>query len=313
MKNSLKNVYFFGTSEIAVPVLAQLHSSHIPIRQVITQPPTHNKKGEKEFSPIFLLAQKESMSCQTPQTLDDKTFLDTFHNSPPDLCVLMAYGSIIPNELLLTPRYGWINIHPSLLPRWRGASPIQHAILHGDKTTGTTIILMDKGIDTGPILCQKEIPISSEDTNLTLSAKLSSLSADIICDCITTYINNEIPSRTQPKISPTPTTKRFKKSDGKIEWKKTSAEILRHIRALDPWPSSFTSLQGTQIKILSAADPHKPISLKPGALHSEHTHLYVGTGDSALEILSLQRAGKNPMGAKEFLRGFPSIDEALLI
>ena len=304
---------FAGTPDFAVPGFkAMLADKDLKILAVITQP--DKPVGRKQIltpSAIKIEAQKNNIPVWQPNKVAD--IKEEIGRANPDLTVLIAYGQIIPPEILDIPRFGWVNVHGSLLPRWRGAACLQAPILSGDKKTGVTIMKIAKGLDTGPILKQTEIKIDSEETAETLHDKLANLGAKILPDTIKNYINGKIKPKPQDneKASYAPT---LKKEDGKIDWQKKAEEIERMTRAFYPWPGTWTNWQSgktclrRQVKIISVSPaPLKINSYKIGQTFLHNGKLAVQCGQNALIIKKLQMEGKKEITAEEFLRGYKDI------
>ena len=230
----------------------------------------------------------------------------------PDLIILTAYGQIIPKEILDIPKFGALNIHPSLLPKYRGASPIQAAILNNDKETGITIILMDEKMDHGPIISNFQFPISNKITYQELSEKLADLGAQLLITTLPDYVNGRIKPRPQNHSRAT-FTKIIKKEDGKIDWNKSAEEIERQIRAFSGWPTAFTFFNNKQLKILEVGVNNKNTANEPGKVSlDENKNIGVQTGNGILVLKEVQLEGKRPMTAKDFLNGHPRIIGAIL-
>jgi len=318
MSNKETKLIFAGTPDFAVPGFkAMLADKDLKILAVITQP--DKPVGRKQIltpSAIKIEAQKNNIPVWQPNKVAD--IKEEIGRANPDLAVLIAYGQIIPPEILDIPRFGWVNVHGSLLPRWRGAACLQAPILSGDKKTGVTIMKIAKGLDTGPILKQTEIKIDSEETAETLHDKLANLGAKILPDTIKNYINGKIKPKPQDneKASYAPT---LKKEDGKIDWQKKAEEIERMTRAFYPWPGTWTNWQSgktclhRQVKIISVSPaPLKINSYKIGQTFLHNGKLAVQCGQNALIIKKLQMEGKKEITAEEFLRGYKNIVDQIL-
>jgi len=335
MSNKETKLIFAGTPDFAVPGFkAMLADKDFKILAVITQP--DKPVGRKQIltpAAIKIEAQKNNIPVWQPNKVAD--IKEEIGRANPDLAVLIAYGQIIPPEILDIPRFGWVNVHGSLLPRWRGAACLQAPILSGDKKTGVTIMKIAKGLDTGPILKQTEIKIDSEETAETLHDKLANLGAKILPDTIKNYINGKIKPKPQDneKASYAPT---LKKEDGKIDWQKKAEEIERMVRTFTPWPGTWTNWQGKIIKIsaLGGSRPEpacagradQPLAgatisggkntepeilqinkYKPGQTFLHNGKLAVQCGQNALIIKKLQMEGKKEITAEEFLRGYKNV------
>jgi len=311
MANLEKNKYniaFFGSPEIATPLLNSLHSfPEFNVKFVVTQP---DKKGNKNVitqSAVKTVAQKLNIPVYQFISLNDPACEKLCHDAQLDVCVLFAFGSIVPSSLLDIPHMGWLNVHPSLLPRFRGASPIQSAILAGDAKTGISLILMDDGVDTGPIIQQWNVPIDALETALSLTKKIAQSAATVITQSAFHYLQNEKQPTAQPEEGHT-MTRRLIKEDGKIDWNRPAQYIERMVRAYTPWPGTYTFLKNERLKILHVDPTSIRLNEQPGAVTYNSNGLLVSCGDkTTLYITSLQRAGKKPQSAHEFARGFPGL------
>jgi len=294
-------IIFLGTPNFAAPTLkALIADERFDILAVITQPDKPvGRKQTPTPPPIKVIAEKNKILVHQPDNIKDSAGF--IKNLNPDLAVLIAYGQIIPKIILDIPAYGFINIHGSLLPKYRGAACIQAAILNNDGKTGLTIMQVEPKLDTGPILKQDEIKINKEETGETLHDKLSLLGANILPDTAMQYVAGNITPQPQDntKSSYVPT---LKKQDGRIDWSKSAEEIDRLIRAMNPWPSAWTTWNKKQIKIISAF-PTSASEYTPGQVFLHNQQLAIQCGQNALIIKKLQLEGKKAMTAEDFLRG----------
>jgi len=321
------NVVFMGTPDFSVPILEALIKSDFAPKAVITAPDKPAGRGEKITPPpIKLAAQKYGIPFFQPQNKQE--LLIQTMNLKPDLIVVAAYGKILPKEVLDLPKYGAINVHPSLLPKYRGAAPIQFAILNNDSKTGISIMLMNEKMDEGPILSQEIIKIDALETSETLEGKLSKISAKILIKTLGQWIMlKEMPKSAQRLIYPQEQdhskatyTKILTKEDGKIIWDKTAKEIDCQIRAFTPWPGSFTvfkapsnSRKSQTLKILSAAVSETQTQRQLGEVFlTDQKDLAVQTGQGSLIIKELQLEGGKPMSTSEFLNGHQEIIGTML-
>ena len=286
-------IIFIGTSQFAVLPLENLIKKKYNIIKVITAPdkPT-GRKQEITPSPIKQIALKYKLPLSQPEKIAEITL--EISKLKPDLIVLAAYGKIIPKDILGIPKFGCLNLHPSLLPKYRGPSPMQTAILNDDKKTGLTIMLMDEKIDHGPIIAQKNMAIASDENYQTLEKKLAQLAANFLIEIIPQYLRNKIKPQSQNE-SQASYTKILTRQDGQIDWQQSAQVIARKIRAFYPWPGAWTDFNGKRTKILKA----KAVDKKQEAT------LPTKKGFLFLEIV--QPAGKNPMTGQEFFRGHPHI------
>jgi methionyl-tRNA formyltransferase len=251
-------------------------------------------------SPVKSEALKRRLKIFQPDTVKDTLFTEQLKALEPSVFVVAAYGQILPAEILDLPEYGCINIHASLLPKYRGAAPINWAIINGEKKTGITIMLMDKGMDTGPVLLKREIKIMTEDTAGSLSEKLSKLGADSIIQVLTALSKGELkPAPQAGEVSYAPL---LKKTDGLINWSLTAQELGNFIRGMNPWPGAYSFLENERIKILKA----KACATggTPGIIEKINKHeMLIGTGKDSLSVLEVQPQGKSIMSIQAFLQG----------
>jgi methionyl-tRNA formyltransferase len=249
------------------------------------------------------LAAARGIHVDQPVNLNETRLLEELNDREPDIIVVVAYGLILPEALLEIPRYGAINIHASLLPRWRGAAPIQRALLAGDRETGVSIMQMDTGLDTGPVLLQERIPVLEDDTAGTLHDRLAALGAKLIVRALSELEASGLRARPQPAEGVTYAAK-LDKRESRVDWRESAVAVSRRVRAFDPSPGARARLRGVELKIWRcAAVPGRGI---PGeVLNSHPSGLVVACGEGALLITELQRSGGKRLAAAEFLRGFP--------
>jgi methionyl-tRNA formyltransferase len=309
-------IVFAGTPEFAVPPLAALVASRHEVVGVLTQPDRPAGRGRrveagavKEFSLTRGLPVAQPATLRTPE---GRAALEAWR---PDLMVVVAYGLILPPEALALPRLGCLNIHASLLPRWRGAAPIQRAILAGDAETGVAIMQMDAGLDTGPVLLERRLPIGADDDSAGLHATLAALGAAALLEAIDGLESGALRPRPQAEAGATYAPK-IGKAEARIDWSEDAAAIARRIRAFRPWPVAETQYRGEQLRI------HRARALQDGAvpgsaaapgtvLGLEDDMWVVACGRGRLGILELQRAGRRSMGAREFAQGLQVTGEVL--
>ncbi len=300
-------IVFFGTHEFAAFILQGLIDfPFFEVVLVVTQADQPVGRKQVLTPPLTkVIAQKHKIPVVQPETLKNFDFpIKDF-----DLSVVIEYGRIIPERLLSIPKYKTINIHPSLLPLYRGPTPIQAALIHGDDKTAVTIMQMDASMDTGPILLQKEITVDPDDTFSTLRDKLMPLALDALIETIPNFIDGSIKPKAQNNTLAT-YCKLLEREDGKIDWNKTTDEIYNHYRALSPWPGTWTMLNGKRLKLLEI----KPSinHLYPGKLSLDKKGIFIGTKNASIEVISLQIEGKAEMDAKTFVNGNKIINGALL-
>lgn len=302
MSHEKPRVVFMGSPMFAVPTLRAL-AAHYPVVGVVTQPDRPAGRGKKLTPPpVKTVAQELGLPVMQPRRLRAPEAFAQLQAWAPDLIVVAAYGQILRPNVLALPRYGCLNVHASLLPRWRGASPIQHAILAGDRETGVTIMLMDEGLDTGPILSQRAIPIAPEDTGATLSEKLASLGAELLLETLPAYLSGALQPRPQPEEGVT-YAPLLKKEDGRLDCHQPAEVLARQVRAFDPWPGTFlTPWRGGALKVLEAVAVQE-LSPGPGVRLVWQGFPAVGTSAGILVLRRVQPAGKRPMPGDAFLRG----------
>jgi len=289
---------FMGTPDFSVPALHALVAAGHEIAAVYSQPPRPAGRGQSvRLSPVHQAALDLGLEVRTPARVRrDAAEHAAFAALGADAAVVAAYGLILPAEMLAAPRLGCLNIHASLLPRWRGAAPIQAAVLHGDTRSGVSIMQMDEGLDTGAVLAEEAVALDGTTTASSLHDALSAMGARLIVDVLA----NPRPAVPQPEAGVTYAA-RLTRDDGRIDWTRTAAQIDRQIRGLTPWPGTWTTLAGTVIKI-GAAMP-EDATAPPGTTIDDR--LLVACAQGALRITRLQRPGKGMMDAADFLRGHP--------
>ena len=294
-----------GTPEFAVPALdALIHSDH-EVVGVFAQPDEPAGRGRTLVAPpVKKLALQHKLTVHQPPSLRRSCELDRLVSLQPDLVVIAAYGKILPESFLSVPPYGCINIHASLLPRYRGPSPIAAAVLVGDEVTGVTIMVVTKVMDTGPILAQRQIPILPHDTTGSLFEKLSGLGADLLMDTLPQWLSGKLVAQPQDHEKAT-YCKMIAKEEGLIDWHRPAVELWRRVRAFQPWPGCYTTWQGRTVKIIEAI----PLSGEgtPGMVvamsHEPGAPVGVQTGGGVLGLVQVQLEGKRAMSAAEFIRG----------
>jgi methionyl-tRNA formyltransferase len=293
---------FAGTPAFAATALAALVAARHDIVLVLTQPDRPSGRGLRlEASAVKKYAQKQGISIEQPLTLKAADVHVLLANAKADAMIVAAYGLILPQQILAIPKLGCINIHASLLPRWRGAAPIQRAILAGDVTTGITIMQMDQGLDTGDILLQRAIPIGADETADELHDRLATLGAQMINEAL-----NELPAPVSQDDARACYAAKISKAEATINWNEDATTIHRKIRAFNPFPGAVSVLGGERIKIWRAQPVAGGGGDVPGTLcASPAGHLSAACGSGALSILELQRAGGKRLSAAAFLAGFP--------
>lgn len=297
----LPRLVFMGSPEFALPTL-RLLAENYPVAGVVTQPDRPAGRG-KELTPppVKILAQEFHLPVIQPVRLKQPDAIEQLRLWSPDLIVVAAFGQILRPAILDLPKYGCVNVHASLLPRWRGAAPIQAAILAGDAWTGITIMRMDSGVDTGPILSQHAIPILPDDTAGFLSQRLAGLGAELLLETLPAYLSGELSPQPQDDSGAT-YVPMLKKDDGLLDFSRPAALLVRRVRAYNPWPGVYTLWKGQPLKVLRA-HVVEDITSEPGQ-HLVHQHLpSVGTVQGILVLDEVQPAGKKPMPGEAFLHG----------
>jgi methionyl-tRNA formyltransferase len=294
-------IIFMGTPDFAVPALRALVSAGHEVVAVYCQPARAAGRGQHiQKTPVHLVAEELNIPVSTPANFKNNDDIQFFKNLNADLAIVAAYGLILPKAILDAPTFGCINIHASLLPRWRGAAPIHRALLAGDGQTGITIMQMDVGLDTGAMLMQTPIPILSTSTTSELHDALAQLGGNMMAQIITGLQNNSIVAAPQPKDGVTYAAK-LNKNEGCIDWQEEAALIERKIRALYPWPGAWFETLGEKIKIYKAEFVMDQQGTSGTILDDQFT---VACGSEALRLLVVQRPGRAAIDGAAFLRGF---------
>jgi len=290
-------VVFMGTPDFSVPVLEALVEAGHEVLCVYCQPPRPAGRGKKDRpSPVQAKAEELGLPVRFPKSLKGEAEQAEFATLEPDIAVVVAYGLILPQAVLDAPAKGCLNIHASLLPRWRGAAPIHRAIMAGDKETGVCIMQMEAGLDTGPVLLRKAVEIGAEETTAELHDRLSALGAGAIIEALANLDGLE--PVLQPEEGVT-YAKKIDKAEARVDWSKPAIEVDRLIRGLSPFPGAWCDVDGERLKLLRSR-----VVEGKGAAGQVLGGLRIACGDGAVEILQAQRQGKRPMEAEELLRGF---------
>jgi len=299
-------VIFLGTPQFACPILETLSQANgIEILAVVTQPDRKSGRSQKLTPPpIKRLATELNLKVLQPQ--NSEQLYQQIKNLKPDFLVLVAYGLMLNKDVLELPKVAPVNIHLSLLPKYRGASPVQQSILNGDKRTGITIMKMTSELDKGPVYLLKKLEIQELDNLETLTNSLARLAATLIVPALNDISQNHLPPLRQDE-SKASYTKKINKKDGKISFKASAEQINNKIRAFTPWPSAFTELQGKKIKIIEASYENNSTSQEPGKWFQDQELLKIATGEGNLIPKKLQIEGKKPMSPKDFLNGYKSL------
>jgi len=297
---------FMGTPEFAIPCLEHLMLGRYEGIAVYTQPDKLGGRGRSPISsPVKKAAETLKLPVVQPVSLKSADVVKQLAGFHPDVIVVAAFGQILPQSVLDIPRYGCINVHFSLLPRFRGASPVASSILAGDAFTGVSIMLMDRGLDTGPVLVRAAIPISAWDTTGSLTSKLSQVAARLLQELLARWLRGEITPQAQNEAEAT-LSNTISKEEGEIDWQLPAVDLWRRVRAFHPWPGCYTRWQGKQLKIIGAVPRPDTGTLEVGqvvALEKDGAAFGVCTGDGTLGVSKVQLEGKRAMSADDFLRG----------
>lgn len=300
-------IIFMGTPDFSVPTLEALLASEHEVAAVVTQPDKPKGRGKEiHMSPVKECALKHNIPVYQPIRARDEAFIEEMRALHPDTMVVIAFGQILPKSLLKLPKYGCINIHASLLPKYRGAAPIQWAVINGDEETGITTMLMDVEMDTGDMLEKTVVRLNPDETGGSLFDRLSLLGGDLILSTLNKLEKGEITPQPQEHEKAT-YVKKISKSMGDIDWTMDAVSIERLVRGLNPWPSAFTRLNGKMLKIWEARVLEDPKKQAPcgSVISADADGLKVQTGKGILCITSLQIEGKKRMDTAAFLRGYP--------
>ena len=297
-------ILFMGTPEFAVPSLDMILKQGFAVIGVVTQPDRPKGRGKPLTPPpVKLFAEAHGLPVLQPERVRWPDFLEHFGRLAPDLVVVAAFGQILPKEMLERPRLGCINVHPSLLPRYRGAAPLNWTIIRGEVQTGVTIMQMDEGMDSGDILLQEETPVGPCETVGELHDRLAVRGAQLLLDVIGMLEKGAIRRVPQDHAAAT-FAPRLKKEDGLIRWDADAPSIVRLIRGLSPSPCAYTFLDGKMMRIFNALEKDTPSSSPPGTLSFSETELMVSAGNGSVALLDVQLEGKKRMPVRDFMRGF---------
>jgi methionyl-tRNA formyltransferase len=297
-------VVFMGSPACTLPVLRELQQLGFEVVGVYTAPDQPSGRGRKlEPTPVKRFAVEMGLRVYTPTTLNSDEAVAQLSELKPDVVVLAAYGKLLPGRFLKVPRWGCVNVHPSLLPRHRGATPGATAILEGDKVTGVTLFLMDIGLDTGPVLAQQKTPLGPSERTPELTARLFGLGAELLKEALPAYIAGSIIPTPQGEPGVT-VSRRLTKEDGELVWAKSAVQLEREVRGYFPWPGSVTTWNGKRVQVLEAAAGQGSSQAAPGTVISlGAAGIGVVTGEGVLTLWQVRLQGKPAMGARDFLRG----------
>lgn len=298
------SVIFIGSPAFAVPSLRALHKRGFNIVAVITQP--DKRTGRKQIlTPVAVKLEALDLGLKVEQPETKKELTEIIKKYSPSVCVVVAYGMIISDECLALPAHGFINLHPSLLPLYRGPSPIQTALLNGDQKTGISIIPLTKEVDAGPVIAQKVVEIIADETSVDLSERLSVIGADILVDALDSLLSGEAKPVAQDDSLAT-FTKKIDREDGLINWSKSADQIFNQFRAFDPWPGIFTYFDGKRLKIakLSLLEGDFGQKDEPGTVFQADEKIGVICGTDSIEIQQVQLEGKGVVSAQDFFKNY---------
>ena len=304
-------IVFMGTPDFAVSTLESLVKGGHEVIAAVTQPDKPKGRGKAvQYTPVKEKALEYEIPVYQPVKARDPEFIELLKGMNPDVIVVVAFGQLLPKAILDIPKYGCVNVHASLLPKYRGAAPIQWAVIDGEEVSGVTTMLMDEGLDTGDMLEKAEIVLDEKETGGSLFDKLSALGGELILSTLEKMENGTI-TRTPQGDSTTSYAKMLKKTMGEIDWHMEAVKIERLIRGLNPWPSAYTSLKGKTVKIWSADVVAGESTGNPGRVTVTKDKLLVECGENFLSITELQLEGKKRMETAAFLRGFTVEDQTV--
>ncbi len=305
----MAKIVFMGTPDFAVPAL-QLLITHHDVLGVVTQPDRPaGRNRQLQQSPIKQLALQHGLPVFQPEKIRRPEAVETLYQWSPDVYVVAAFGQILPQAVLDIPPQGSLNIHASLLPRWRGAAPIQAAIRAGDSESGVTIMKMDAGLDTGPMLTCRAIPISPQETGQSLHDRLSKIGGELLIETLPGYLDGTIQPQAQDESRVT-YTPQIQKEDGYIDWQQPAEEIERLVRAFTPWPGTYTLWENQPLKILSGSVGQG--IAESGLVVQQHNKIAIGTGAGLFYPTRLQMAGRSVLDIQQFLLGRPDFNGSRL-
>lgn len=307
----MKRIVFMGTPDFAVPSLQKLIETQMVVG-VVTQPDRPAGRGQQLHpSPVKVVAEAAGIPVYQPDSLRRPEHTTPIIAWQPEAIVVAAFGQILRQHLLDLPPLGCLNVHASLLPRWRGAAPIQQAILSGDAETGISLMKMEAGLDTGPVFVQQAVPITSQETAGTLHDKLAGLGAEMLANYLEAILSGRIPPTPQNNDLAT-YAPMIQKEQGQIDWQQDSQQIDRQIRAMSPWPGTFTYWNGKLLKVLVARPVTEVVAGQPGLVAQRQNEWFVQCGAGSLQLLMVQLEGKRPSTDSDFGRGRPDFGGSYL-
>jgi len=300
----LPRTLFFGSGSVALPALTRLlDCGLVEVDSVVTAPP--RPAGRKKIltpTPVAELATERGLALRTPTTLRSEAVLAELRALEPALIVLVDYGRIIPAAVLEMPRHGALNIHPSLLPRHRGAAPVQGAILAGDAVTGVTLMCMDEGLDTGPFVAQVKLPLEGDELGSALEERLADMGAELLIDSLPGWLEGTLAARSQPEAGVT-LTRPLRREDGRLDPERPARELERQVRAYQPWPGAFLEIEGERLKVWGASVLERQVRVEPGDIILAEGTIGLGTIEGTLLLDAVQPAGKRRMSGADYRRG----------
>ncbi len=308
-------ILFMGTSEFAVPVLRELISQNFELIGVVTQPDRPSGRGRRlNPPPVKIVATEHNLPIYQPERVRKPNFVRTLKHLAPDVVVVAAFGQLLPQTVLDIPPCGTINLHPSLLPKYRGAAPIQWALINGETETGVTLMLLDAGEDTGDIICSERIPIGDTDTVLTLSEQLADLGAKQLVQVLRDMQGDVPPPATPQNDAEATHAPRLTKEGGNIDWNQSATAIHNLVRGTAIWPGAYTLFrEDLRLKIISCQPHSQALVAPPGTLEIVEKQLLVATAEGTLQLLQIQPATKKVMEAHDFINGYqPQTGERFL-
>lgn len=299
-------IVFMGTPDFAVRTLEAILDAGHEVAGVVTQP--DKPKGRRKTlvpTPVKMLAEERGLTVYQPKRIRDEEAVRILREWRPDVIVVVAFGQIIPKEILEMAPYGCLNVHASLLPSYRGAAPIQWAVLNGEKESGVTIMRMDEGLDTGDMIAKVQVLLDEKETSATLFDKLAKAGAQLLIETLPHVKDGTVVYEKQPEESPTPYASMISKQMGRIDWNCPADEIERLVRGMDPWPSAYTVMDGKILKIWASHVANETQNGNIGqVLRADNTGIYIQTKEGVLCVEELQMEGKKRMAAETFLRGY---------